>query len=142
MCSSALSAALTNNDDAIPIAQVYRGIPVHNEQSVERIRNIVQPEIDLVFGMDDVDVLFAFAADIRHCPEASLFSAAKLTATWELAAEGRRVRPGIDLERVRAVVVGLNSRHWRSPTHYCSSLDVPAAPGQPGAVKRDIELPD
>jgi hypothetical protein len=122
-------------EDQIPIVETYHGVPIHDQQPRERIENVVQPEIDQVIGLTDVGQLLEFAKDISKTPEARLFAAAKIEALWEIAAEERRVRPvGITLECVKATVAGLDSSTWRSPTHYCSDLDVMAPAG---AVKRE-----
>ena len=110
--------------NAIPIVETYRGVGIHDRQPRARIENVVKVEVDRVHSMGDADDLAAFAEDVRNCPEAQLFTAAKIEALWQLAAEGRRVRPtGVDIERVQATVAGLDSQTWRSPTHYCSILD-------------------
>jgi hypothetical protein len=123
-----------DENDAIPIAQVYRGVPVHDQQPAERIEGVVKREIDRVFDMTDVVELFEFARSSRNAPESRLFAAAKVEAAWEIAAEERRPRPaGTTLEKTRAVVAGLNSVYWRCPATYGSVL------GAPGALAREGE---
>jgi hypothetical protein len=123
------------DNDVIPGAQVYRGVPVHDQQPAERIEGVVKREIDLVHGMTDVVELFEFARSSRNAPESRLFAAAKVEAAWEIAAEERRPRPtGITLETTRAVVAGLNSVYWRCPVTYGSILDAP------GALAREVPL--
>ena len=71
--------------------------------------------IDRVARMSDILELADFAADPRQPPEARMFAANKVEAEYELAAEERRNRPMIDLDRVRATVAGLDSLEWRDP---------------------------
>jgi hypothetical protein len=119
---------LIDENDVIPIAQVYRGVPVHDQQPVSRIEEVVKREIDRVFDMSDVVELFEFARSSRNAPESRLFAAAKIEASWEIATEERRPRPaGITLETTRAVVAGLNSVYWRCPATYGSVFDAPGA---------------
>jgi hypothetical protein len=65
------------------------------------------------------------------------WAAAKLVALTQLAHEGRE-RPLIDLDRVRALAAGLNSRRWRDPDRYCSLLE----PDHGRAVRREKPLAD
>src|SRR5262249_6576636 len=99
-----------------------------------RIR-IVKAAIDRVARMSDILELADFAAAPRHPPEARLFAASKVAAEYELAAEERRNRPIIDLERVRATVAGLDHVEWRSPVVYGRDL-------QAGGVEREVPLDD
>jgi hypothetical protein len=128
----------------IPIVEVYRGVGIHDQQPADRIERIVKPEIDAVYDMRDLEALYEFAGDVARCPEARLFSAAKIEALWQQATEERWRRPDIDLETVRAHVAGLDSATWRSPWVYGTLLDTPSAPGcsRPGAAKRDFPLDD
>jgi hypothetical protein len=130
------------NDDAIPIVETYRGIGIHEEQPPERIASVVKPEIDTVHAMSDLSALAKYAADITRSPEARLIAAAKVAAAWQMAAEERRNRPDVDLERVRASVAGLRSRRARSATQYCSIYCTPVGPGRPGPAKRERRLPE
>ena len=91
--------------------------------------------IDRVAGMSDVLELADFAADVLQPPEARLFAANKVEVEYQVAAEERRNRPIIDLDRVRATVAGLDSVVWRSPWHFSSLLD--AADGVPREVPLD-----
>jgi len=131
---------LTSDD--IPVVESYRGIGVHDDQSRRRIDTVVKPEIDRVHAMRAPGELFAYAGDVANSPESRLFAAAKCEASWELAAAERRVRPDIDLERVRAQVAGLGVMRWRDPWRFASLLDVRGAPGEPDtAAKREHPLP-
>jgi len=121
----------------IPTIATHRGIGIHDHQSPPRIR-IVKAAIDRVARMSDILDLADFAADPRQPPEARMFAASKVEVEYELAAEERRNRPIIDLERVRATVAGLDSLVWRDPDRYCSLLD-----GHPErAAKREVPLDD
>src|SRR5262249_21168428 len=121
----------------IPTIATHRGVGIHDHQTPARIR-IVKAAIDRVARMSDILELVAFAADPRHPPEARLFAASKVEAEYELAAEERRNRPSIDLERVRATVAGLDSLVWRDPDRFCSLLDTHSE----RAVKREEPLLD
>jgi hypothetical protein len=106
----------------IPIVAVHRGIGVHADQPPARIR-IVKNAIDRVARMSDIMELVAFCADPQEPPEARLFAANKVEVEYALAAEERRNRPVIDLDRVRASVAGLDSLEWRSPVVYGTDLE-------------------
>ena len=109
--------------DLIPSVGKYRGVRIHNEQSERRILKIVRPAIDVVLAMTDIKRLAAYAADPRHPPEARLLAAARCENDWKSCADERRIRPLIDLEKIRAAVAGVASQTWRSPSHYASLLD-------------------
>jgi hypothetical protein len=109
-------------DDRIPICGFYRGIGLHDQQSPARLK-IVRREIDRAFKLTDVDELFRFAGDAMRAPEARIFAKLKLIALWNEAAEKRWARPVIDREKLEAMTNALDSRIWRSPTHYGSDLD-------------------
>ena len=119
----------------IPVIATHRGIGIHDHQGPARIK-VVKAAIDRVARMSDILGLAAFAADSQQPPEARLFAANKLEVEYEVAAEERRNRPTIDLDRVRATVAGLDSVTWRSPWWYGSLLD-PA-----GGVEREEPLAD
>ena len=124
-----------DDDDAIPIVEVYRGIGIENCQPRERIELVVKPAIDRVHAMGDPDLLAAYAADADNPPEARLFAAAKVEVELEIAMAERRLRPVASLEQIRASVAGLNSRRWRSPVVYGTDLE-------DGGVEREEPLPD
>ena len=109
--------------DKIPIITRYRGVGIFDCQSADRIKSIVEPEIDYIHSLSDLAQLIAFADDPANSPESRLFAAAKLRAVWEIAADERRVQPDIDFERVAASVAGLDSRSWRDPRRHCSLPD-------------------
>jgi hypothetical protein len=127
----------SNESDSIPIVETYRGIGIEDHQPSERIERIVRPAIDRIHATAGVHELFDYASDSGNPPEARLFAAAKIEATFAVAAEDRRVRPDVDLELVRAVVAGLNSECWRSRTHHASLLC-----NSGHAVEREEPLPD
>jgi hypothetical protein len=124
-----------DDDDAIPIVAVYRGIGIENCQPRERVELVVKPAIDFVHAMSDADLLAAYAADADNPPEARLFAAAKVEVELEIAMAERRLRPVASLEQIRASVAGLNSRRWRDPDRYCSLLDH-------GGIEREQPLDD
>ena len=131
------------NDDTIPASTSYRGVPIHDDQPGERVERIIKPEIDQVYELTDVEVLFDWAADIRHSPESRLFAAAKCEAAWQLAAETRRLRPDVNLPRLRACTAGLDKLSWRDPWHFCSLFDHGGAPpNYQGVPRREPPLID
>jgi hypothetical protein len=117
----------------IPTIAVHRGIGIHDHQTPGRIKT-VKAAIDRVARMSDIMELVDFAADPQQPPEARLFSANKLEVEYELAAEERRNRPVVDLDKVRASVAGLASVEWRSPVVYGTDLEI-------GGVEREERLP-
>jgi hypothetical protein len=123
-----------DEDDQIPVVEIYRGVGIEDQQSFERIR-LVKREIDRVHRMSGADELADYAGDARHPPEARMLAGARAEALWELAAEERRLRPTISLERLRAATAGLGSKTWRDPDYHCSLLEV-------GGVEREQPLAD
>jgi hypothetical protein len=118
----------------IPTIATHRGIGIHDQQPPARVR-VVKVAIDRVARMSDILELADFAADPRQPPEARMFAANKVEVEYELAAEERRNRPTIDLDRVRATVAGLDSLVWRDPWRYASLLEH-------GGVEREEPLDD
>jgi hypothetical protein len=112
----------TEADDRIPTLGVHRGIGLHDNQPPARIE-IVKAEIDRVARTADIMELAAFAANSMMAPEARTFAASKIEISYQMAAEGRQIRPAIDLDRIRASVAGLDSLVWRDPERYGSLLD-------------------
>jgi hypothetical protein len=119
-------------DDAIPIVEVYRGVGIEDQQPLERIE-LVKCEIDRVHRLSDAGELADYAGDARHPPEARMLAEARAEALWEIAGEERRSRP-VSLERLRAATAGLGTRRWRDPDRYASLLD------GPGGIERDVPL--
>lgn len=113
-----------STDRQMPSAGSYRGVKIQGLQPLDRIEAVVKPAIDAVYSMTDSVHLTDYAADAGNPPEGRLFAAARLEALWQLAAEGRAIRPLIDLERVRASTAGLDSLHWIHPTRYGALFDV------------------
>jgi hypothetical protein len=128
------SLGTPTDSDRIPTVAVHRGIGVHADQSPARIR-VVKAAIDRVARLSDILELVDFAADVLQPPEARMFAASKVEVEYELAAEERRNRPVVDLNRVRASVAGLDSVEWRSPVVYGTDLE-------DGGVLRDVPLED
>jgi hypothetical protein len=118
----------------IPTIATHRGVGIHDHQTPARIR-VVKAAIDRVARMSDILELANFAADPRQPPEARMFAANKVEVEYELAAEERRNRPTIDLDRVRASVAGLDSLIWRDPDRYGTLLEH-------GGVEREQPLDD
>jgi hypothetical protein len=106
----------------IPTITAHRGVGIHDCQTPARIK-VVKAAIDRVARMSDILELADFAADPQQPPEARMFAANKVEVEYELAAEERRNRPTIDLDRVRATVAGLDSLEWRSPVVYGTDLE-------------------
>lgn len=121
-------------DQRLPIAGSHRGVDLFADQPAERIEGIVKPAIDAVLGIASAIGLAGYAGDARHPPEARLLAAARVEALWHLAAEGRAIRPLVDLDRLRASVAGLDSVMWVDPERHGSLLD------STGAVER-VDLP-
>jgi hypothetical protein len=124
-----------DEDAAIPVVTVYRGIGIENCQPLERIERVVKPAIDLIHAMGDPDLLAAYAANADNPPEARLFASAKVEVELEIAMAERRLRPVTSLEQIRASVAGLGSRRWRSPVVYGTDLEH-------GGVPREVPLAD
>jgi hypothetical protein len=118
----------------IPTVATHRGIGIHDHQTPARI-SVVRDAIDRVAAMSDIVELTGFAADPHQPPEARLFAASKVEVEYELAAEERRNRPTVGLDRVHASVAGLDSLTWRDPDHYGSLLEH-------GGAEREEPLPD
>jgi hypothetical protein len=118
----------------IPTVAVHRGVGIHDNQPPARVK-LVKTAIDTVARMSDVLALVDFAADALQPPEARLFAANKAEVEYQVAAEERRNRPAIDLDRVRATAAGLDSLEWRNPDHYGSLLDH-------GGIEREQPLDD
>jgi hypothetical protein len=106
----------------IPIIGEHCGVGIHNHQGPRRIK-VVKAAIDRVARMSDVLELVDFAADVRQPPEARLFAANKVEVEYEMAADARRNRPTVDLDKIRASVAGLDSVEWRSPVVYGTDLE-------------------
>jgi hypothetical protein len=122
----------------IPFCETYRGVGVHVFQTPERICK-VKSEIDKVYAIGDLGELFAYACASRNPPEARLFAAAKLEATWEQAVENREARPPVNLERLRAVVAMLDSLGWISLWQFGSLLDHSGEPREQILTDDEIE---
>lgn len=123
------------DDDAIPIVETYKGIGLEADQSPRRLK-VVRREIDLVLGMTDLDELAAFAGSAWNAPEARQLACAMAETAFEISVEERRLRPSIDMEKLRASVAGLGCKRWRDPDHYGTLLD------PRDAVLREQPLPD
>src|SRR5262245_19065925 len=106
----------------IPGIAAHRVVGIHACQSPARVK-IVTAAIDRVARMSDILELADFAADPQQPPEARMFAANKVQVEYEVAAEERRNRPIVDLEKVRATVAGLDSLEWRSPVVYGTDLE-------------------
>jgi hypothetical protein len=126
----------TGGNDDIAVVERYRGCGLHDYQSAERLR-VVRGAIDDVYTLDQVLDLIAHAGDVRNPPESRLLAVARCRALWELSQERREPRPIINMANVEALVAGCGSRRWRSPTHFCSDLDV----HDENAVQREEPLP-
>jgi hypothetical protein len=122
----------------ISSVEIYRGGPVRNAQSQQRIDEIVKPQIDQVFETTDISALVAWCDDVTKSPESRLVAPAVLEAMHELAVAERWGRPAIDLDYVRACVAGCDSVRWRSPYEYYSVVDTWGS-GERGADMRPEE---
>lgn len=120
----------------MPTAEHYRGVKIFGLQSAERIEAVVKPAVDAVFLIADAQALVAYAADAQNPPEARLFAAARCEALWQLAAEGRAIRPKVDLEYLRAATIGLDSLRRANRRFHGSMFDLSRG------VLRDVPLTD
>lgn len=123
-----------DDDDAIPVVEVYRGVGIEDQQPPERIE-LVKSEIDRVHRMGGIVELADYAGDANLPPEARMLAGARAEALWELAGEERRQRP-VSLEQLRCATAGLGCQRWRDPDCYASLLD------QPGGIAREEPLSD
>lgn len=123
------------NQDQIPTIGEYRGVPIHDFQSAERVETVVRPAIDHVLTLSDIGALFDYAANNHNPPEARLFAAAKARACHDIASSSRTLRPDVDLKLLDAHVAGLDSLDWTSPDLYGSDCDP-----RPGAEPRPPEF--
>jgi hypothetical protein len=125
----------------IPCIEVYRGVGLHDQQSPARLE-VVRGEIDAVFAIVDIGQLAKWADNWTHSPESRLLASALCEARWHVAAQDRKLRPDVDLDQLRASVIGLDSVEWRDPFHYCSLFDGSIPPLGQGSrpVERDEEL--
>ena len=124
----------------IQTVEVYRGVGIHDCQPKERIENVVKPEIDKVFALEDETKLFAYIREFRNPPEARLLAGAKLEALFFLAIDERRERPTFNPDEVKAWTAGLTSRAWRNSTHYGTLLHPCGSPASEWeTIKRDRE---
>jgi hypothetical protein len=112
-------------DDDVPVAERYRQVGIHADQSPERIR-LVRREVDRVFDQINGDIvqLVEWAIDARHSPESRQLAGVLAEALHESSAEARQYT-AVDLRRIRAITRGfaLNSRLWRCQFRYTSILD-------------------
>jgi hypothetical protein len=128
-------------DDSFPVTGEYKGVPLFDYQGPERL-TVVRAEIDQVLEISDPQHLHAFARNISHAPESRLLAVARIEASVEVSTNHREARPQINLQNVRAVVVGLGSRRLAHPLYHCS-LYCPIPPqssGQPLPVRRERPL--
>jgi hypothetical protein len=135
---------MTAPDDMIPVIGFHRGIGLHDQQTPERLR-LVCREIDHILDdVNDVHELVEWAGAPRNSPESRLLAEAKVMAMYSSAADARESRPPIDILRLRATTAGVNSRQWRSPRIYGSTLDERRGPANEdrGGVRREVPLED
>jgi hypothetical protein len=125
-----------DEDDQIPVVEMYRGVGIEDQQPLERIERAVKPAIDCVHAMGDPDLLAAYAANADNPPEGRQFAAAKVEVELEIAMAERRLRPVASLEQIRASVAGLGCRRWRDRDRHASLLDAD------GGVERERPLDD
>ena len=118
-----------DDDDQIPVVEIYRGVGIEDQQPPERVK-FVKGEIDRIHRMSGADELFAYASDPLNPPEPRMLAGARAEALCELAAEERRPR-AISVEQLHVATAGLGCRRWRDPDRFASLLD------GPGGIERD-----
>jgi hypothetical protein len=101
----------------------YRSVPLDPGQSEGRIKTVCAA-LDVVLDEigDDHPALLAHAKSAANPPESRRLAATLISASWDIAAEDRRLRPTVTPRLAEAVVAGLVPE-WMSPTHFCSDLD-------------------
>ena len=129
---------MKSDDDKIVPVEFYKGVPIHDCQPADRIE-VVKRDIDRVLVMEDEKELFEFLSNYHLSPEGRILAGTKLKMLHEVAIAERRERPAVGMDVIVAWLCGLDSRRWRSTTHYGSGLD-PLAP--PRSQWKDIERND
>lgn len=130
-----------SDDDRIPTDGEYRGVPLHADQSDERLA-VVHRDIDAVHLLAGVEALVAFADDAGNAPEARRFARAKALSSLDDVIERRGPRTrasAFSRERIKASAAGADSLTWQCRTHFCSVLD---PGGRRRAVRRETPLPE
>jgi hypothetical protein len=132
------------SNDKIPCIEVYRDVEIHDGQTLERIAQVVKPEIDRVFEhVRDIEWLVKWSCNWLNCPESRLLAHAMIKATFESRVDSRMARGDIDLERVAAGVGGCGSNRSRDRRRYCSIYDCwQRSPGAQLPPLRPEPLPD
>jgi hypothetical protein len=124
-----------SREGKIPVVEIYKHVGLHDGQGPARLA-VVRNEIDRVIELSALVRLVEWAKDIAHAPESRSLAGAKALAIVSGYGNARQKRPqGITAEYIQAVVAGLNSEGWRSPTHFGTLIEA-----GPGAVKREIPL--
>jgi hypothetical protein len=126
--------------DRIPVVETYRGVGIHVFQPPERIA-LVKREIDHVYTINDIEELWKYADSNRNSPESRLFAIELVNAMWAAAEEKQTKRPDVDIVKVRACVIGLDTLRLMSSEYYTSSWH-PWGPDGPWPVKRETPLTD
>jgi len=127
----------------IPVDGAYRNVPLHAGQSPARLE-VVKRDIDAALALHSVEELIEYARGVHHAPEARGAAAAQVLARAAIEVDDRvkRTVSPRDVELAEIFLANVTSLEWRSSTHYCNILDVPAAPGQPGPAERERPLED
>lgn len=126
----------------IPTDGEYRGVPLHEGQSEARLV-VVRRDIDRAHALQDLDQIVPFACNPGNAPEARVYARAKAIAVLDEAVDRRAARSRTTVwtrELIMASASGLDTLHWRSPWHYCSTLDSRNRPGEDPPVRRDVPL--
>ena len=126
--------------DKIPCVEVYRHIGLHDYQDPPRIDR-VKAQIDRVYAMRDLDELYEYACSFRNPAEPRLFAKARVVAAFEVRASAHESRGNIDMERLNARTVGLDSLTSTDPRRYVGALCDPGAraPGVSRTIDRRPE---
>jgi hypothetical protein len=113
---------MKNEANRIPRSEFHRGIRIHAGQDPARVE-VVKREIDATLAMQDIGEVAEVAEDVGKPPEVRLLACALVEALWAQAADERRPRPDVDIEMVRACVIGLDDVTCRNPYSYSSIYD-------------------
>jgi hypothetical protein len=118
----ALMLERSNRPGAMPVVSTYRGAPIHDYQTGDRVESLVQPSIDRVLEITDPLQLFGICCDVSEPPEARLLARSLYFAKAEAKLAAHDTRLG-RLTRLEAATAGLDTLEWQDPDRHASLLD-------------------